>query len=79
MTPQEIADYKLKWMPGASIRLHSDLVDLGKTWCKRNVDKQSWSVSTWTAPYEHTFYFEDVNASKAFAEVFEEYVYGDNV
>lgn len=66
MTPQEIADYKLKWLPGHSVRLHSDLTDQGKTWCKRLVDKQSWSFTSWTAPYEHTFHFEDIQAAQNF-------------
>lgn len=66
MTPQEISAYKIKWMPGVSVRLHSDLTDQAKTWCKRQLDKQCWSCTIWTAPYEHTFHFEDALVAQNF-------------
>jgi hypothetical protein len=66
MTPQQIADYKLKWMPGYSVGLHSDLMDAAKVWCKRQVPKESWSCSTWTNVYEHTFHFEHIEAAQNF-------------
>ena len=66
LTPQQIADYKLTWLPGHSVRLHSDLTDQGKTWCKRQVPRESWSFSTWTDVYEHTFHFEDIRAAQNF-------------
>lgn len=66
MSPQEIFNYKLRWLPGHTVRLHSDLVDQGKTWCKRQCRKEEWSCTTWTAPYEHTFHFEDIQAAQNF-------------
>lgn len=66
MNPQQIFDHKRKWMPGYMVTLHSDLADRGKTWCKRQVEKQCWSCTTWTAPYEHTFHFEDIQAAQNF-------------
>ena len=58
MTPQEIFEYKNNWKPGYTVRLHSDVVDRGKTFCKRICEKHEWSVTTWTNVYEHTFHFE---------------------
>lgn len=58
MTPAEIFEYKQRWKPGYTVRLHSDVVDRGKTYCKRVCEKQQWSVTTWTNVYEHTFHFE---------------------
>jgi hypothetical protein len=66
MTPQEISDYKLKWLPGYSVRLHSDLDWTGKDWCRKNLERHQWSFKPWTAVYEHTFYFEDQKAAQNF-------------
>jgi hypothetical protein len=68
MTPQEQHDYKLKWLPGYPVRLHSDLDVQGKTWCKRNVERHQWSFTTYTNVYEHTFHFELEEHAKLFAE-----------
>lgn len=74
MTPQEIADHKLKWMPGHSVRLHSDLDVAGKDWCRKNLERHQWSFKAWTAIYEHTFYFENVLAAQNFAMEFSNWV-----
>ena len=58
MTPQEIFEYKQRWKPGFTVRLHSDVVDRGKTYCKRICEQHQWSVTIWTNVYEHTFHFE---------------------
>jgi|TARA_R110002153_G_C13004815_1_gene465555 hypothetical protein len=70
MTPLEIADYKMRWMRDNphSVRLHSDLTDKGKTWCRRHLERHQWKMNTWTNVYEHTFYFE----SKEQANLFEQ-------
>jgi hypothetical protein len=73
MTPQEIADYKQRWMSTGNnnpVRLHSDLSDAGKTWCRRSLERQAWSMSTWTDVYEHTFYFENIIVAQNFAMEF---------
>ena len=57
MTPVEISEYKLGWKPGYTVKLHSDLVDLGKTWCRRRLQRHEWSMTEWTDVYEHTFHF----------------------
>ena len=66
MTPQETFEYKLNWKPGHLVKLHSDRVDLGKTWCRRNLQRHQWSMTKWTAAYEHTFHFEDKEVAQSF-------------
>lgn len=69
MTPQEIAEYKQRWMStgnNSPVRLHSDLADAGKTWCRRQLERHQWKMNTWTDVYEHTFYFEDIRAAQNF-------------
>ena len=66
MLPRDVFEYKNSWKPGYTVRLHSDVVDRGKTWCRRQLEKQEWSVTTWTAPYEHTFHFENIYAAQNF-------------
>jgi len=73
MTPIEIFEYKNKWKPGFSIRLHSDLTDQAKTWCRRNLQKHQWSMTDWTNVYEHTFHFEHEQNAKQFKERFKDY------
>ena len=73
MTPQEQHDYKLKWLPGYPVRLHSDLDVQGKTWCKRNVERHQWSFTTYTNVYEHTFYFELEEHARLFEQQWPEY------
>lgn len=74
MTPQEIADHKMRWMPGHSVRLHSDLDVQGKDWCRRNLERHEWSFKTWTGVYEHTFYFENILAAQNFEMEFNNWV-----
>lgn len=69
MTPQEIAEYKQRWMSTGNnnpVRLHSDIDTQGKTWCRRNLERHQWKMDTWTYSYEHTFYFEDAQAAENF-------------
>ena len=66
MTPIEIFENKLRWKPGYTVRLHSDVVDKGKTWCRRKLQRHQWSMTDWTGPYEHTFHFEDTLAGQNF-------------
>ena len=66
MTPQQIDDYKRQWMPGYTVRLHSDLESQGKDWCKRVLAKEQWHFRKWTNVYEHTFQFENIMAAQNF-------------
>jgi len=59
MTPQEIAEYKANWKPGFIVKLHSDLDWKGKDWCRKNLERHQWSMSSYTDIYEHTFHFEN--------------------
>jgi hypothetical protein len=75
-TPQEIAEYKQRWkMRGEyfSVPIHSDGDWRGKSWCRKNLQRQQWSFSTYTGVYEHTFYFE--NESDALK--FKRFMYGE--
>ena len=67
MTPQEIFEYKLKWKPGYTVRLHSDLVDQGKAWCRKWLERQNWSMTEYTDVYEHTFHFKCMEAANDFS------------
>jgi len=75
MTPNEIAEYKRRWMreSGYPVRLHSDLVDKGKTWCKNNLQQHEWVLKQYTDVYEHTFWFEHKKHGKVFARKWPEY------
>ena len=73
MTPQEQHDHKLKWLPGYPVRLHSDLDNLGKAWCRKNIERHQWSFTIYTNVYEHTFHFELEEHATAFAEQWPEY------
>ena len=66
MTPIEIFEYKNRWKPGYTVRLHSDLVNEGKTWCRRNCERHQWSMTDWTNNYEHTFHFEYEESARKF-------------
>ena len=66
MTPQEVHDYKMNWMPGYSIPVHSDKAMAAKDWCKANLEQHQWRLKTYTDVYEHTFYFERKSNAKEF-------------
>jgi len=59
MLPQEISEYKQKWMKNPySIAFHSDKISEVKEWCKKNLKQQQWKLSKYTNVYEHTIFFE---------------------
>jgi hypothetical protein len=76
MTPQEIFEYKNKWMSQNphSVKIHSDLEDKGKQWCKNMLEPQEWKFQKWSDIYEHTFYFENIHAAQNFEMEFSRYV-----
>ena len=67
-TPQDINEYKMRWMRESNypVRVHSDLDIVGKDWCRKHLERHQWSFNSYTANYEHTFYFEDADVSKQF-------------
>ncbi len=68
MTPQEIFEYKQKWMQAENnpVRIHSDLRLSAKDFCRSNFEKQRWSQKEYTAVYEDTFFFESSNDADIF-------------
>jgi hypothetical protein len=58
MNPQEIVDYKMKWAPGHSVELHTDVYYQGLDWCKERLKKHQYDVKKWTDVYYHEFRFE---------------------
>ena len=69
MTPIEIAEYKNRWLregTAYSVPVHIDLTDRAKTWCRRQLERHQWSVTTYTDVYKHTFFFEDPKAGQNF-------------
>jgi hypothetical protein len=74
MTPVEIFEYKQRWKPGYTVRLHSDLRSHGKDFCKIQMHPQQWDVKTFTNVYEDTFYFEYKQDAESFAAQWPEYI-----
>jgi hypothetical protein len=70
MTPQQISDYKMRWMRDSAIlvQVHSDWSEEAKAWCLDNLNKWEWKLKEWTDVYEHTFYFENKLFAKEFAK-----------
>jgi hypothetical protein len=68
LTPQEQFEYKNKWKPGFTVRLHSDLDTQGKTWCKQNLEPHQWDYTRYTTAYGHTFHFEQKKHATKFAK-----------
>jgi hypothetical protein len=73
MTPIEIHEYKLRWKPGYTVRLHSDLDWRGKDWCRKHLERHQWSFEKWTNVYEHTFCFENEEHGKQFEKLWPEF------
>jgi hypothetical protein len=75
LTPVEIFEYKQRWQRagGYAVRLHSDLRDQGKDWCKVQLHKQQWDFTKWSNVYEDTFWFEYQQDANLFKEKFKEY------
>ena len=74
MNPIEIFEYKQRWKPGYTVRLHSDLRSRGKDYCKTQMLKQQWDIQEFTNVYEDTFLFEYKQYAEQFALQWPEYV-----
>ena len=74
MTPQEIFEYKMKWSPGITVDVHSDLDWKYKDWCRRHLERHQWSMDTFTDNYQHTLRFESQEYADLFKEEFEQWV-----
>lgn len=73
-TPQDIHDYKTKWLPGYTVAVHSDLDSQCKDWCKANLEKQQWKQTRYTHVYAHTYHFETPQIAEQFVEEFDSWV-----
>lgn len=61
MSPQQIFDYKRKWLISENIYMvvvHVDVADRCTDWCKENLDKTNWHFKKWFEPYHHMIMFE---------------------
>lgn len=76
MTPQEIFNYKNKWMHnnGHSVKIHSDLALLGKEWCSRCLEPYQWTFIAHTDIYEDTFAFESLYHAQQFCQEFYDWI-----
>jgi hypothetical protein len=75
-TPQEIFDYKTKWLTngGKPVPIHSDMEFEAKQWCKANLQPHEWGFVKYTQMYEDTFWFETLEASQKFEEEFSKWI-----
>ena len=73
MTPIEIFEYKLKWLPGYQVTLHSDLRQRGLGWCRQGLNSIHWKHTLWTDVYEDTFHFEKSHDASDFLKEFPKY------
>ena len=72
MKPIEIFEYKQRWKPGYTVRLHSDLRGQAKDFCKTQCFQQQWDIAEYTDVYEDTFYFEYKQDADSFMARWEE-------
>lgn len=61
MTPLEIFEYKIKWMPNCKhVVVTDEFIDLSaKSWCRKNLQPHKWGFIKYTDFFEDTFCFED--------------------
>ena len=72
MLPIEIFEYKNRWKPGYTVRLHSDLRMSAKDYCRVQMFQHQWDVSSYTNVYEDTYMFEYKLDADSFAAQFNE-------
>jgi hypothetical protein len=70
MTPQEIFEYKRRWMQVSdySVIVNEDLDFDGKRWCKAYLKQHQWNFIRFASIYEHTFCFEHEGDKHRFEE-----------
>ena len=66
MKPIEIFEYKQKWLPGFTVRLHSDLRSAAVDWLKTRLSKEQYDYTQHSDVYEDTVHFEDQRISQVF-------------
>ena len=68
MTPVEIFEYKMGWMPGEMVPFHSDYRSQAVLFCKKKFMKQEWAHTTYTDVYEDTMCFELEQHAEEFSQ-----------
>jgi len=58
LLPVEIFEYKNRWKPGYTVRLHSDLRMSAKDYCSVQMFQHQWDVAEYSYVYEDTYMFE---------------------
>ena len=58
MLPIEVFEYKNRWKPGYTVRLHSDLRMSAKDYCRVQMFQHQWDVDEYSYVYEDTWQFE---------------------
>ena len=70
MTPLEINEYRVRWMPGHSVMIHSDMREAAKSWCEKTLEKHQWKYAKYVGMYEDVVYFENKSDAESFSKVF---------
>jgi hypothetical protein len=69
---QDVHHYKRDWMrrkkTSPFVHIKSDLDVKAKDWCRRNISRQSWSMTTWTGVLQHTIHFENTGDANRFKD-----------
>lgn len=73
-TPQGIHRYKLQWLPGFQVVVHSDLSSQCTEWCKLNAQQWEWKQIKYTHVYAHTYCFEHEYMANKFTQAFNDWV-----
>ena len=76
MTPQELFEYKRKWLSESPNRVQVDIDShiWGKDWCRKKLERHQWSFDKYTQPDDsHTFSFESNEDASNFVKAYREY------
>lgn len=76
MTPQELFEYKRKWLSEIPHRVQVDVDShiWGKDWCRKKLDRHQWSFDKYTQPDDsHTFSFESNEDAINFVNAYREH------
>ena len=71
MIPLEIFEYKNRWKPGHTVKVHSDFRMKGKDYCRIQMFQHQWDINENSAIYEDTYLFEQKVDADSFFVYFE--------